>query len=586
MFTVRPQSGNGRHRPVSVAQGCRETLERVQNPFPPRISRRLFVGGAGAVGVGLVAAPRAAATPDTAAERGAGKAFAHGVASGDPLPDRVILWTRVTPEAAATPGSGRGGPVGVRWELSPAADFGSIVASGTTVTGPESDHTVKVDAAGLAPATAYHYRFRVLDGPAAGAVSPVGRTRTAPATDAELRRVRLGVVSCANWEAGYFGAYRELAGRGDLDAVVHLGDYIYEYGAGEYTGKHGAVRRHAPAHDIVSLADYRIRHAQYKTDPDLQAAHARHPFIVTWDDHETADNSYRDGAENHDPATQGRWADRKTNADQAYYEWMPVRPQVSAAGRHLYRRLRYGMLLELSMLDLRTYRDVQPSATSRDIDSPSSTITGRAQMQWLTGGLATSPTTWQIIGNSVMITPFVLPPLDPERLKILTELTGLPSNVVAPNSDSWEGYSSDRNRLLAAIDEAGQRNTVFITGDIHMSWACEVPRATVGRGGTGNVATEFVVTSITSNNLDDMVSVPENTLGTPASAALMVANPNTRWVETDSHGYSVLTVTPRSAQMDWFFVADRSVRRSPFRYAQSWRVDSGTRRLKRVPGPA
>ena len=525
-------------------------------------------------------------SPKVAARPAGPKVFAHGVASGDPLPDRVILWTRVTPEPAAKPGSGRGAPASVRWEMSPSGDFASIAASGTVTAGPESDHTVKVDAAGLAPGTSYHFRFRVLDGPAAGAVSPVGRTRTAPAADAQLRRVRLGVVSCSNWEAGYFGAYRELARRSDVDAVVHLGDYIYEYGAGEYTGKQGAVRKHSPANDIVSLADYRIRHAQYKTDPDLQAAHAAHPFIVTWDDHETADNSYRGGAENHDRRTQGPWPQRKANADQAYYEWMPVRPQVSDAGRHLYRRLRYGTLLELSMLDLRTYRDVQPSSTSQQIDSSSSSITGRAQMQWLTGGLATSPTTWQIIGNSVMITPFVLPPLDPERLKIITELTGLPSNGVSANSDAWEGYSADRNRLLGAIDAAGKKNTVFITGDIHMSWACEVPRQTVGRGTGGNVATEFVVTSVTSNNLDDMLGVPEQALGTPASAALMAANPNTRWVETDSHGYSVLTVTPRAAQMDWYFVADRAARRSPFRHAQSWRVDAGTRRLRKVAGPA
>lgn len=549
-------------------------------PVNPRFSRRAFVGaaGAGLVGLSLAETPTVSARP--------GGVFAHGVASGDPLPDRVILWTRVTPTPQATAGSGRGGPVSVRWEVSPTPDFAVITSSGTVATGAAADHTVKVDAPGLAAKTPYWYRFRVLDGAAAGTVSPTGRTRTAPAAGDAVDGVKFGVVSCSNWEAGHFGAYRSLARRRDLDAVVHLGDYIYEYGAGEYTGKHGAVRAHKPAHDIVSLADYRIRHAQYKTDPDLRACHAAHPFICTWDDHESADNAWLRGAENHDPATQGPWAKRKANAEKAYYEWMPVRPQAGDAGRHLYRRLRYGTLLELSMLDLRSYRDRQPSMTSAETDSPATSITGRAQMRWLTGGLETSETTWQIIGNSVMISPILLPPLDPERSRILTELLGIPSNGVTMNPDDWSGYTADRTKLLSAIDRSGRKNTVFITGDIHMSWACEVPRKPANYPAAGNVATEFVVPSITSNNLDDMVSVPEQTLGVPAAAALMTTNQNTRWVETDSHGYAVLTVSKAAAQMDWYFVGDRTVRRSPFRHAQSWRVASGSRRLTRVKGPA
>lgn len=559
-------------------------LARVRNPVSATVSRRTFVGaaGAGVLGLGLTPGSRAAAEP----AGGGGRAFAHGVASGDPLPDRVILWTRVTPSPDAAPGSGRGGASTVQWEVSPSSDFSSIVSSGTVQTDASRDHTVKVDAGGLAPKTLYWFRFRVVGGPAAGAVSPVARTRTAPAHADDIARVQLGVVSCSNWEAGYFGAYRELANKKDLAAVVHLGDYIYEYGAGEYGGKHGPVRKHAPTHDIVSLADYRIRHAQYKTDPDLQAAHATHPFICTWDDHESADNAYKRGAENHDPARQGPWAARKAHSEQAYYEWMPVRPQVDEAGRHLYRRLRYGTLLELSMLDLRTYRDVTPSASSVRVDAPGSTITGPAQMQWLTGGVATSPTTWQIIGNPVMISPILLPPLDPARAKILTDLIGLPRGGVSFNADAWDGYTADRKRLLSAIDQSGRRNVVFITGDIHMSWACEVPREPADYPAAGNVATEFVVTSVTSNNLDDMVPVPEHTLGVPASAALMATNRNTRWVDTDSHGYAVLTVSSAAAQMDWFFVADRAVRRSPFRHGQSWKVKSGTRRMTQVSRPA
>ena len=567
---------------VTASQGSAETLSCVPNPLSANFSRRTFVGaaGAGVVGVGLAGAPRAAGRPGSTA------VFAHGVASGDPLPDRVILWTRVTPTPEATAGSGRGAPVNLRWEMSPVADFSAIAATGTIVTDASRDHTVKVDAAGLSPKTPYWYRFRVLDGAAAGKVSPVGRTRTAPADGDDIPGAKFGVVSCSNWEAGYFGAYRELAKRSDLDAVVHLGDYLYEYGAGEYGGKTGSVRTHRPAHDIVSLADYRIRHAQYKTDPDLRAAHAAHPFICTWDDHESADNAWLRGAENHDSARQGSWATRKANSEKAYYEWMPVRPQISGTGRHLYRRLRYGRLLELSMLDLRTYRDKQVPMTSPKADSAATSITGRAQMRWLTGGVETSQTTWQIIGNPVMISPVLLPPLDPERSRILTDLLGLPGKGVPLNTDAWDGYGADRKTLLSAIERSGRKNAVFITGDIHMSWACEVPREPANYPGAGAVATEFVVTSVSSNNLDDMVSVPEQTLGTPAAAALMATNRHTRWVETDAHGYSVLTVSPAAAQMDWYFVADRTVRRSPFRHAQSWRVASGSRRLTRVSRPA
>lgn len=543
------------------------------------------MAAAGAAGVGVVGGGRTGAGPSAARPRSRA-VFAHGVASGDPLADRVILWTRVSPEPAAAPGSGRGSPVNLRWEMATTADFAAVAATGTVVTTAASDHTVKVDAAGLSPSTAYWYRFRVLDGAAAGEMSPVGRTKTAPTAADDVRRARFGVASCANWEAGYFGAYRALAQRSDLDAVVHLGDYLYEYGPGEYGGKHGSVRAHEPARDIVSLADYRIRHAQYKTDPDLRAAHAAHPFICTWDDHESADNAWQRGAENHDPRRQGSWAARKAAAEQAYYEWMPVRPQVDATGRHLYRRLRYGKLLELSMLDLRSYRDEQVSSTSAKVDSPSASITGRNQMRWLTGGLETSQTTWQLIGNPVMISPILLPPLDPERSRILTELLGLPRNGVSLNADAWDGYTADRRTLLATIAKKAGGNAVFLTGDIHMSWACEVPREPADYPGAGSVATEFVVTSVTSNNLDDMVSVPEATLGTPAAAALMATNRHTRWVDTDAHGYAVLTVTPAAAQMDWFFVADRSVRRSSFRHGQSWRVAAGSRRLTKAARPA
>lgn len=544
-------------------------------------SRRAFLGSAalGTVGVlGTVYAGNASAAP-------ANEVFGHGTASGDPLSDRVILWTRVTPTADATPGSGRGSPTTVRWEVSTDTDFAAVVSSGTATTDPGQDLTVKVDAGGLSPNTVYHYRFHVVDGPAAGAVSPVGRTKTAPATTADVAKVRFGVVSCSNWEAGYFSAYRHLAGQPNLDAIVHLGDYIYEYGVGEYGGKNGVVRRHEPPHDIVSLADYRIRHGQYKSDPDLQLAHRDVPWICTWDDHESANDAYASGAENHD-ASEGDWSTRKANSEQVYYEWMPVRPAADANGRHLYRRLQYGNLLELSMLDLRTYRSEQPSMTSAKTDSPSASITGAAQMSWLTNGLVSSPTRWKIIGNPVMISPILIPPLEPRTTAALTDLLGVPKSGVKLNSDAWDGYTTDRDRLYKALRDSNVQNTVFITGDIHMSFACDLPVDAANYPGGGSVGTELVVTSVTSNNVDDNVGVPEYTVGNVAAAALTGVNNHLRWVDTDAHGYSVLTVTPAATQMDWYFVTSLTDPKSGQRYARSWRVPNGSQKVNPTGSPA
>ena len=546
-----------------------------ESTAPFTFTRRGFIGaaGAGAIAVGL---PVAAGPADAASAASA--VFRHGVASGDPLPDRIILWTRVTPSTDASPGSRRGGASTITWEMSGSRDFNRVVASGSVTTDTSRDHTVKVDASGLRPATVYWYRFRVTGGSAVGAVSPIGRTKTAPAAGADVARVRFGVVSCSNWEAGYFSSYRFLADRTDLDAVVHLGDYLYEYGPGGYAGKGGVVRRHEPARDIVTLADYRIRHGQYKTDPDLQAVHRQHPFIATWDDHESANDAWSGGAENH-TRSQGAWGQRKAHADRAYFEWMPVRPQVSGDNRHIYRRLAYGDLLELSMLDLRTYRDSSADRFSRESDDPERTIMGRRQLEWVKNGIATSNTRWQIIGNSVMISPLLIPPLDPARTKAITDLVGIPENGVPFNGDQWDGYVADRQRLLDAVDDAGKKNVVFLTGDIHMSWANEIPRKAADYPGAGTVATEFVVTSVTSNNLDDIVKAPVHTVGGAAAAAIMATNHHTRWVDTDEHGYGVMTVTPSAARMDWYFVDDLTDRRTGQRYAQSWTVKNGSRRM-------
>ncbi|MGD9481882.1 alkaline phosphatase D family protein [Streptomyces sp. TRM70308] len=504
-------------------------------------------------------------------------AFHHGVASGDPLPDGVLLWTRVTPEPAATPGSGLGPALEVAWEVAEDAAFTRVAARGAVRTDAAADHTVKADVRGLRPDTAYHYRFT-----AGGTRSPAGRTRTAPAADATPGNLRLGAVSCSNWEAGYFAAYRHLADRRDLHAVLHLGDYLYEYPAGSYGTRGRTVRPHEPAHEITTLADYRVRHAQYKTDPDLRALHAAHPVIAIWDDHEFANNAWSGGAENHTPGAEGSWADRVTAAKRAYFEWMPVRPSVSGS---TYRHLRFGTLADLHLLDLRSFRDQQAPAGDGSVDDPARTLTGRAQLDWLKAGLASSRTRWHLVGTSVMISPLAFGSVPAYLLRPLAELLGLPGGGLAPNTDQWDGYTDDRRELLAHLRTHGIDNTVFLTGDIHMAWANDVPVEAGTYPLSPTAATEFVVTSVTSDNVDDYLRVPEGTTTPVASAALRAANRHARWVDTDAHGYGVLDVTAERTQMDFYRLSDRTRPDATSEHARSYRTRSGTQRVERESRP-
>ncbi|MGX1772490.1 alkaline phosphatase D family protein [Nocardia brasiliensis] len=528
------------------------------------IARRTLLKGGAAV------AATATAVFAAGSASAAAPVFRHGVASGDPLPDGVILWTRVTVSEDAAPGSGVGESTNVRWEISADEGFSTVTTSGTVTAAASSDHTVKVDVSGLAPGSDYFYRFSAL-----GETSPVGQTRTAPANSAALERLRFGVVSCANWEAGYFGAYRHLAARDDLDAIIHLGDYIYEYGRGKYGGRNGTVRPHDPANETVTLADYRIRHAQYKTDPDLLALHALLPFICTWDDHESADNSWSGGAGNHDPATEGNWADRKAASAQAYLEWMPVRAKGSGTEVQIYRRLRFGTLAELSMLDLRSYRDqeAKPGAGWREADNPARTITGKAQMDWLTAGLASAPVQWKLVGNSVMIAPLVFPPLEPATTAAITGTIGVPQSGVIVNGDQWDGYAADRQRLFRAITEQQVGDVVFLTGDIHSSWAADLPVDAANYPGGPTVGAEFVVPSVTSTSVGDLLKVNS----APIAESIKGVNHHMRYVELDSHGYGVLEITPARTQMDWFYLLDVADPNSAVRHAISLAVPTGGR---------
>ncbi|MGW2408377.1 alkaline phosphatase D family protein [Streptomyces sp. NPDC001739] len=541
-----------------------------------QISRRTAVTAVAATAALL---PLAGATAAHAQQGpGQGSFFQHGVASGDPLPDGVLLWTRITPSPSATPGSGLGPATEVTWEVSADKGFGTAVARGRVTTSAAHDHTVKADVRGLRPATTYYYRFT-----AGGQHSPVGRTRTAPAHDAAPGNVRFGVVSCANWESGYFSPYRHLAARTELDAVLHLGDYLYEYKSGEYPDFKYVVRPHSPAHELLTLADYRIRHGVHKTDPDALAMHATHPVIAIWDDHEFADNAWKGGAVNHQPDTEGSWSARMAAAKQAYFEWMPVRPSVAGT---TYRRLRFGNLADLHLLDLRSFRDQQAAPGSGAVDDPGRTITGRAQLDWLKAGLERSDTAWRLVGTSVMVSQVAFGSIPAHLLGPLAEILGIPKEGLAINTDQWDGYTDDRRELLSHLSDRGIDNTVFLTGDIHMAWANDVPLKAATYPATPPVATEFVVTSVTSDNVDDFLHVAPHTVSLAGVAAIRAANRHVKWLDMDSHGYGVLDVSGERTQMDYYGISDKTDPNATSSLLRSYRTRSGTQQIERADRPA
>jgi len=544
--------------------------------------RDLFSAGvfilAGAAAASTDAGTARAGTLDGADATG----FYHGVASGDPLPDGVLLWTRVTPDLTAVPGSGRGPAVTVEWEVAEDSGFQRIAARGQTPTGPARDHTVKVAVTGLRPATKYWYRFSC-----GGAQSAVGRTRTAPALQARVDLMRMGVVSCANLQAGYFAAYRHLADRGDLDVVLHLGDYLYEYAPGEYQARDVVVRPHDPPVEMTTLEHYRRRHAQYKQDPDLQALHAAVGFIVTWDDHEFTNDAWSGGAENHTEGAEGTWRVRQAASQQAYAEWMPVRFEPDG---QLYRRFTFGTLASVSMLDLRTYRSQQvASVADQSVSSPDRTITGAPQMSWLLDGLSASTTQWKLVGNPVMITPVRFPSTlstaqigGVQTLLGATTIDGVPYNV-----DQWDGYTADRSRVIGHLRDNAILDAVFLTGDIHSGWACDVPADPLTYPTTGaSVAAELVCTSVTSDNLDDILGVPARTASLAVETAFTASNPHVKYLDFDSHGYSVLEITPAAVTMNWFVLSERTSAASTSALSASWQVLAGTRRVTKNAGSA
>jgi len=492
------------------------------------LSRRALLQNLSVLGA-VAALPIGCSDEDAPAED---SPFKHGVASGDPLADAVILWTRVTTAAAS---------VEVKWELSATKDFAKVDASGTATTSADRDYTVKVDAKALKAGTTYFYRFT-----AEGKTSPVGRTKTA--STGALSRLRLGVVSCSSLAHGYFHAYRELATRLDLDAIVHLGDYIYEYGNQEY----GEVRKYEPPHELLSLDDYRKRYAQYRRDPDLAAVHLQFPFINVWDDHETADNSWSGGASNHSP-TEGEYAARRAAAAKAYSEWVPIRDQ---EGGKIYRGFVFGDLVDLTMLDTRIIgRDQQvEKKTDAALLDAKRQLLGAEQEIWLADRLKSSTAKWQLLGQQVVVASF----------------------PVFFNEDAWDGYPGAKERLNVMLEANAAKNIVVLTGDIHMSFAFELPRDPKSadydpKTGKGSLGVEFVVPGVTSPGMPEQLA--------NVATGLVQDNPHLKYANVHQKGYVVLDITPERVQSAWYLYTEIDQPQASPRFAAAWSVKAGTKAL-------
>lgn len=447
--------------------------------------------------------------------------FYHGVASGDPLQDAVIIWTRVTP-ATKMPS------VEVKWEVSTDVDFLSIVQSASLETDSTKDYTVKVDVTDLSAGTSYFYRFKALN-----AFSPVGKTKTAPKSGA----VNFAVVSCSNYEWGYFNAYKAISERNDLDAVLHLGDYIYEYGPGVY-GDTTLNRINIPAKEIITLSDYRTRYAQYRLDQDLKAAHGSVAFINIWDDHEIANDSYKTGAQNHQQ-DEGPYEVRKKAAVQAYYEWMPIRES-----KTLYRKFDFGNVVEVFMMDERLEGRTSPVDSLKDpsINYANRSMLGEEQLNWLKKGLQSSPAKWKVIGNQVIYS----------YLNWGFE----PSFTI--NLDSWDGYPYEQNEIANHIKSNDIENVVFVTGDTHSAWAFEVTNDPFESydpaTSEGAFAVEFGATSINSANSNERTST-EDVLEHEARIVNSAINPHLKYANLRDHGFLVLTLTEGQARATWNIVS-------------------------------
>jgi len=531
-------------------------------------SRRQFIRdvalGTVAIGGGL-GLTGCGGSDDDPSDAGAGVEFKHGVASGDPLSDRVILWTRATPATDST--------LQLSWDVATDSQFASIVKSGSVSTSAAQDYTAKVDVTGLGANTVYHYRFSI-----GSKHTATGRTKTLPV--GSVAQVRLAVFSCSNYPAGYFNVYAEAAKRNDFDAALHLGDYIYEYDSKGYaTGDAATLNRVPdPANETLTLADYRRRYAQYRTDADLQALHAATPMIAVWDDHEVANDTWTGGAENHDPATEGSFSARRAAAIQAYHEWIPIRVPDAGKPDHIFRSFDFGSLLSLHMLDTRQVgRDQQLSystyitASGFDaqgftsaVGNPARQLMGAEQTTWLQAKLQASSATWQVLGQQVLMGRMNVPaPIVTQQISVAaygalaqkaatapatltpTEQAILAQPSIPYNLDAWDGYAAARETVLG-MARTLDKNLISLAGDTHNAWASDLKDV------SGNaVGVEFATSSVTSPGFETIFTTEEPTA---FAAALTTLIEPLQYAQTSLRGYMVLNVTPTEARADWVFV--------------------------------
>ncbi|MFE0039586.1 alkaline phosphatase D family protein [Streptomyces sp. NPDC059015] len=526
------------------------------------VGRRRFLTVTGAAAALAFAVNLPAAGTAAAAELDTGKLtedpFTLGVASGDPLPGSVLLWTRLAPRPYEPGGGLPPARIRVGWEIAHDARFTRVARRGQATAHPEFDHTVHVDVTGLDPDRVYHYRFR-----AGRWISPVGRTRTAPRAGARIAELRLAAVSCQAYHDGYFTAYRHLAGE-DLDAVLHLGDYLYEYPVNAVGGARNHTDRLLPAHfnrETVTLEDYRLRYALYRSDPDLAAAHAAHPFVVTWDDHETENNYAGETPENDVPPEE--FLLRRAAAYRAYWENQPLRRPQRPTGpdMRLYRRLRFGRLAQFDVLDTRQYRSDQaygdgwqtPGPESED---PARTMTGETQERWLLDGWRASDAVWNVVPQQVTF----------------ARRRNLPTRDFKLSMDSWDGYPASRQRVLDGAEAAGIDNLVVLTGDVHVGYAFDLKKD-FDDPSSRTVGTEFVATSVSSGK--DGAEKPANWDN------LTRANPHMRFYN-GRRGYVKVTLTTEHARADFRTVSAVTTPGAPVTTAASFVTEAGDPGLEPV----
>jgi alkaline phosphatase D len=540
------------------------------------IDRRLLLK-TGAFGLGALSLPGGAMATMQAALR---PGFSHGVASGEPSQNSVLLWTRFMSAS---------GEAKLRAEIATDAGFRKIVSGGEVAATAQRDHIAKLVLGGLQPGRGYYYRFVAPD----GNISPVGRTRTLP--DGNVARYRMAVFSCSNLPFGWFNAYAHAAQAGDFDIALHLGDYIYEYQRGNYPAARDAVagRLIEPANEIVALADYRLRYASYRSDPDLQAIHARAPMLCMWDDHEFTNDAYADGAQNHQPS-EGDWQLRKAAAEQAYREWMPVRDLDSGARWGSYR---IGELAEIFLTESRISARSKQAAwsvpkgadevaamaalkTFRDGEwqDPARTMLGTAQEGWLADGFRTSKARWNIWAQQTIVGTLRQPQeatgwLAPDAIPAVRERVqrgafaakiGIPSNM-----DAWDGYPAARARTLGAAQDASA-DLVVLTGDTHNAWAFDLSHD--GRA----VGVEFAGQSVSSPGLESAFT---GTTMQMVAKTITATNPGLKWMDSGRRGYMVVELTSARATSEWRFVD--TIKAKSAKLAGIHRVASrhGTRKL-------